>query len=215
MALCLNRQDVITGVLQGLGAIGDDNPISSVFPLYSPIPQRTQDFAKARALLSAAGYPHGFSTTLTTASDTPDLEPLALVAQQAWKQVGITVKLKTEPGSVYYNTDWLQSPVSITEWAHRPTPSQVLGVAYRTGAVWNASHWSNHAFDTLATELDATLDFTKRKAIVKQIELLMTDEVPSMVPAFTESLRAVRSNVQGVQASSSGTLEVTKAYFSK
>ena len=86
-------------------------------------------------------------------------------------------------------------------------------MAYRSGSVWNASHWSNPAFDRLTSELDATLDFSKRKAIVKQIELLMTDEVASMVPAFTESVRAVRANVEGIEASAGGTLDVTRAYF--
>ena len=67
MALCLNRPDIIKVVLQGIGDVGNDNVISSIFPLYSRIPQRIQDYARARALLSAAGYPRGFSATLTTA----------------------------------------------------------------------------------------------------------------------------------------------------
>ncbi len=214
MALCLNRPDIIKSVLQGEGVLGNDNVIAPVFPLYSPIPQRVQDYAKARALLSAAGYPNGFSATLTTASDTSDLVPLAEVAQQMWKPAGINVKIKPEPGSVYYNTDWLGAPLTITEWGHRPTPSQLLGVAYRTGAVWNASHWSNPTFDQLTSALDAEVDFTKRKAIVKQIELLMTEEVPSMVTHFTEALRTVRSNVQGVGSAISPGLFLTRAWFS-
>jgi peptide/nickel transport system substrate-binding protein len=214
MALCLNRPDIIKSVLQGFGEVGNDNVISSVFPLYSPIAQRMQDYARARELLSAAGYPHGFSATLTTASDWPDLVPLATVAQQMWKPVGIEVTLKTEPGSVYFTADWLQAPLTVTQWGHRATPSEILDVAYRSGSVWNASHWSNPAFDRLSSELDATLDFAKRKALVKQIEVLMTEEVPAMVPAFGESVRAVRANVKGIEASSSGTLDVTRAYFS-
>lgn len=131
-----------------------------------------------------------------------------------WKPVGISVKIRPEPGSVYYVSDWLQAPLTITEWGHRPTPSQLLDVAYRTGAVWNASHWSNPTFDRLTSELDAELDFSKRKAIVKQIELLMTEEVPSIVTHFTEALRTVRSNVQGVGSAISPGLFLARAYFS-
>ena len=204
MALCLDRRAVITGVQHGFGLIGNDHVVSRVFPLFSPIAQRTQDFARARTLLSAAGYPHGFSATLTTTSDTADLVSLALVAQQMWKRVGINVKLKPEPGSVYYNSDWLQAPLSITEWASRPTPSQMLNLAYRSTAVWNASHWVNHTFDRLTNGLDATLDFTKRKAIVKQIERLMTDDVPSLVPAFNDTVYFIGSNVQGITPNPDG-----------
>src|SRR5919198_5964099 len=77
MALCLNRPDIVKSVEQGLGVIGDDNVIAPVFPVYSPIAQRMQDYARARALLHAAGYPHGFSITLTTASDTAELVALS------------------------------------------------------------------------------------------------------------------------------------------
>jgi hypothetical protein len=44
--------------------------------------------------------------------------------------------------------------------------------------------------------------------------LFMTDEVPTMVPAFNAAVRAVRANVEGIAASSSGTLDLTRAYFS-
>lgn len=213
MALCLNRPDIVKSVQQGAGVIGDDNVVAPVFPLYSPITQRVQNYARARALLREAGYPNGFSATLTTASDTAGLRTLALVAQQMWKPAGITVRLKTEPGTVYYTADWLAAPLTITEWAHRSTPSQHLDIAYRGTATWNASHWSNPTFDRLTQELDATLDFTKRKDLVKQIELLMTDETPSMIPAFNDSIRSVRSNVQGVKASNSNTLVLTFASF--
>jgi peptide/nickel transport system substrate-binding protein len=214
MALCLNRPDIVKSVEQGLGVIGDDNVIAPLFPLYSPIAQRVQDYAKARALLHAAGYPHGFSITLTTASDTAGLVPLATVAQQMWKPAGITVKIKQEPGAAYYVNEWLQAPLTVTDWAHRPTPSQFLDTAYRTGAQWNASHWSNPTFDRLTSELDATLAFSKRKAIARQIELLMHDAVPAIITVFNDAPRALRANVQGVVADPSSYVDLSRAYFS-
>ena len=94
------------------------------------------------------------------------------------------------------------------------TPSQFLDTAYITNAVWNASHWSNPTFDGLAKQLDSELDFSKRKAIAKQIEVLMNEEVPSIVTHFTEALRTVRSNVQGVGAAISPGLFLARAWFS-
>jgi peptide/nickel transport system substrate-binding protein len=214
MALCLNRPDIVKSVEQGLGVIGDDNVIAPAFPLYSPIAQRVQDYATARALLHAAGYPHGFSITLTTTPDTAGLVPLATVAQQMWKPAGINVKIKQEPGAVYYVNDWLQAPLTVTDWAHRPTPSQFLDTAYRTAAQWNASHWSNSTFDRLTSELDATLDSSNRKAIARQIELLMKDEVPAIITVFNDAPRTMRSNVQGVVADPSNFVDLSRAYFS-
>jgi len=131
-----------------------------------------------------------------------------------YKDAGINVKIKQEPGAVYYVNDWLQAPLTVTDWAHRPTPSQFLDTAYRTGAQWNASHWSNATFDRLMSELDATLDAGKRKAIARQIELLMTDAVPAIIPVFNDAPRAMRSNVQGVVADPSNFVDLSRAYFS-
>lgn len=43
------------------------------------------------------------------------------------------------------------------------------------------------------------------KAIVKQIEQLMTDDVPSMIPAFNDNVCFIGKNVQGITPNPDGT----------
>jgi peptide/nickel transport system substrate-binding protein len=214
LALGLNRPDIVKSVVQGLAVLGNDNVFSPSYAVYSPIPQRAQDVAKAKALLSAAGHPNGFSATLVTTSDTSFLVPLAEVAQQMWKPLGVNITIKPEPGSVYYNTDWLQTPLNATDWGDRVTPSVFLDSAYLTNAVWNASHWSNPTFDGLVKQFDSEVDFAKRKAIARKIELLMTDETPSIIPFFLQSASFVRSNVQGYIADGIGFTDLRRTYLS-
>jgi peptide/nickel transport system substrate-binding protein len=214
LALGLNRPDIIKSVTQGLAVLGNDNVIAPTYSVYSPTPQRVQDYAKAKALLSAAGHANGFSATLVTTPDTDFLVPLAEVAKEMWKPLGVNITIKPEPGSVYYNTDWLQTPLNATDWGSRATPSQFLDTAYISGAVWNASHWSNPTFDKLVKQLDSQLDFSKRKAIARQIELLMTDETPSIITFFLKSATFVRSNVQGYVPDAIGTTDLRRTYLS-
>ncbi len=214
MALCLNRPDIIKSVAQGLAVLGNDHVIAPVYPWYSPIPQRTQDYARAKDLLRAAHMPSGFSATLVTSSDTAFLVPLATVAKEMWKQVGINVTIKPEPGQVYYNTDWLQTPLNATDWGNRASPSAYLDSAYISGAVWNASHWSNPKFDSLVKQFDSELDFTKRKAVAKQIELTMNEEVPSIITFFVKSATFVRKNVQGYVPDAIGFTDLRRTYLS-
>lgn len=214
VALCMNRPALIKSVWQGLGVVGNDNVMAPSFAQYNPIPQREQNYGKAKALLSAAGYPTGFSTTLTTSSDTAPLVLMATVVQQMLKPAGIQVTLKPEPSSVYFNTDWLQTPLNITNWGNRATASQFLGTAYTSGAVWNASHWSNTTFDTLVKQYDAELDLAKRKALAKQIEMIMTDEVPAIIPFFIKAATFVRTNVQGYLPDAIGFRDLRRTYFS-
>jgi peptide/nickel transport system substrate-binding protein len=215
LAYGLNRPDIIKSVVQGLAVLGNDHVIAPVYAVYSSIPQRVQDYAKARALLSAAGLPHGFSATLVTTSDTSFLVPLAEVAQQMWKPVGINVKIKPEPGSVYYTNDWLQTPLNATDWGNRASPSVYLDSAYVSGAPWNASHWSNPTFDGLVRQFDSALDFTKRKAIARQIELLMNDEVPSIISFFLKTAQFVRTNVHGYVPDAIGFTDLRRTYLPK
>jgi peptide/nickel transport system substrate-binding protein len=67
-----------------------------------PSPYKT-DLAKAKQLLAEAGYPNGFSTSLsydvTTATTR---EPIALLVQDALKKIGVTVTIDKIPGATWY-----------------------------------------------------------------------------------------------------------------
>lgn len=214
VALALNRPAIVSTVQQSLAVLGNDNVFAPVFPEYVATPQRTQNIAQAKSLLAAAGYARGFSIDVTTTSDTVNLVPLAIAAGQMLATVGIDVALQAEPGSVYYNTDWLDKPFTVTDWAHRPTPSQFINVAYRTGAIWNASHWSNARFDSLSKQLDSTIDLSQRKALARQLEVLETDQAPSFITFFRNVPRPVKAKLQGVNADPASYLDLSQAYWS-
>jgi peptide/nickel transport system substrate-binding protein len=214
MALCMNRPDMITAVWQGFGELGNDHVIAPVFPLHTPMEQREQDYDAARALLTEAGYPDGFSATLTTSSDTTPLPALASVVQQMLRPVGIDIVIDAIPSSTYFDTAWLETPLNITNWGGRATPSQYLTSAYVTGSVWNASHWSNPEFDELVAQLDAELDFDTRKGLALQIQEIMTEEVPAIIPYFIVSVSFVRQNVHGYIADRIGFRDLRHTYLS-
>ena len=65
-----------------------------------------------------------------------------------------------------------------TGWGHRPLGVMVLALAYRTGAVWNESGYSNKDLDQLLTEAEGTLDVEKRRAVMAKIEAILQDDGP-------------------------------------
>lgn len=215
LAYCLDRPAIVKTVLNGAGAVANDNVVFRVFPLWSDIGQRTQDYAKAKALLKAAGYPNGFNIKLVTTPDALNLVPLATVLAQQVKAAGINVTIQTMPGSTYYNTPgpWTESTFDVVDWAARPTPGQLLSIGYRSGAAYNSSHFANKQFDSLLDQLDSTLDMAKRKAIVRQLATVMTDETPALVPYSLDAPRAMRKNVQGLVADPSNFVDVSKTYL--
>ena len=215
MALCMNRPDLIASVWQGLGEVANDNVFAPVFPI-SPPPdaQRVQDYERAKALLAEAGHPEGFSATLTTSSDTTPLPAMAAVVQEMLRPAGIEIEINAVPAATYFNTDWLETPLNITNWGGRATPSQYLTSAYTTGSVWNASHWSNPEFDDLVGRFDAELDFERRKELAGEIAAIMTEEVPAIIPFFINGVTFVRANVQGYVPDRIGFRDLRFTYFS-
>ena len=57
---------MVTALLSGDGEAANDYPFAPSFPSTVAMPQRTQNVKQAKALLSAAGYAKGFSTTMKT-----------------------------------------------------------------------------------------------------------------------------------------------------
>ncbi len=120
------------GLFRGRAALGNDSPFAPVFPSTDPsVPQRKIDIAQAKQLLAAAGIAHGFTVTLTT-EQYMEIPDYAVVIQNAAKPIGITVKLKVESQAAYYGaatfgqSDWLDSPLGITDYGHRGVPNVLL-----------------------------------------------------------------------------------------
>ncbi len=66
-----------------------------VSPAYDPnLVPRKYDVAKAKQLLSEAGYPNGFKTTLYLSAVAPALQDAAVAILAMWKAVGITADLQ-------------------------------------------------------------------------------------------------------------------------
>jgi peptide/nickel transport system substrate-binding protein len=61
----------------------------------------TTDYAKAKQLLTQAGYPNGFSTTLTIANDVEEAKETAVWVKESLANVGITVNIQEMPSATF------------------------------------------------------------------------------------------------------------------
>ncbi|MEQ1614531.1 MAG: ABC transporter substrate-binding protein, partial [Hyphomicrobiaceae bacterium] len=178
-----DNEAVLKASHRGLGKPGDHHHVSPAHPDYVDVGAVKRDVAKAKALLAEAGYPNGIDTEIA-ARPAPDWELLAVQTMvEQWKEAGIRVKINVMPSAQYWDV-WTKVPFGFTTWAHRPLGTMVLGLAYRTGAAWNESKWSNAEFDKLITEAEGYLDMTKRKAVVEKIEKIMLDDGPAVIPVW-------------------------------
>jgi peptide/nickel transport system substrate-binding protein len=215
IAYCLDRPKILQALFNGKGLLGNDNVFCSLYPIGVSIPQRTQDYAKAKQLLSDAGQT-SLQVTLI-AEEYLEVTQYAQVIQQMCKPAGIDIKIEPQSQTQYYGKDqsapWLTAPFAITDWAARAIPSQYFIPMLTTDGIWNSSHWSNSQFDQLAKDYDATLDEAKRKDIGTQMATIQTDETPIVLAYWIEALRAMATNVNGLEANGAEYLDLTKAFL--
>lgn len=207
VALTLDRPGLVKGLIGGYGTVGNDSPFASVFPATNKsVAQRTQDLAKAKQLLSAAGHPNGLHTKMFTLI----LKEVPLLAQAiaaAAAKVGITIDLKVETATAYYgkstfgNSDWLDGTMSLVNYAGRGVPNVFLEAPLTTKGVWNAAHFHSPAYDNLVKQFVATVDLQTQTQIAGKIENLLLAQTPLTIPYFLDLLIASKSNVHGVYGS--------------
>jgi len=194
--LATDRKAIFDNVALGFGALGRDSPIGPLFKSFyseeTPLPAR--DAKAAKQLIADAGYPHGLILDLHV-PDSGDRPDLAVALKEQWKDAGIGVNPIVEPESVYYgNNGWLEVDLGITGWGSRPTPQFYLDVMLVTGAKWNEAHWSDAEFDKLAKQAGTTLDDNERAKAYKDIQRILIERGPVIVPYFFAQFGAIKKN---------------------
>jgi peptide/nickel transport system substrate-binding protein len=218
IALTLDRPAMVQALLQGNGQVGNDSPFAPKFAsTNTSVPQRVQDLSKAKALLTAAGHPDGFSTTLT-AGEQEEIPQLAQVIAQAASKIDVKMSLKVETLTAYYgkstygNSDWLDAIVSLVEYGDRGVPNVFLESALESSGPWNAAHFKNPTFDKLVSQYVAAVDLQTQRTIAGKIETLLLKETPLVIPYFTDILAATTKRVHGVNVNGFA-IFLNKAYM--
>jgi peptide/nickel transport system substrate-binding protein len=232
LALSIDRELFIQGLLGGFGVVGNDHPIWEFFPMYNPdaVAQRTVDLDAAKALLAEAGLADGFSAPLDTLQFA-EIEDLAQLVQASAAQIGIDLSINVTDSGTYYQDFWCSWPyeqactpgavesVGIVNYGHRGVPNVYLSSPLRSGvndpleAQWNSSHWVNTEYDALYAQWAAAPDLDVQRQLSGEMQVLLNEEVPIIVPYFIDFISATVPNFTGLQVTGMGHYDVTQGQF--
>jgi peptide/nickel transport system substrate-binding protein len=216
IALTLNRPEIVTALFKGLAVVGNDSPFAPIFPsTNTTVPQRVQNISMAKSLLSAAGHPSGFTTTLST-ENIQEIPLLAQIVAQSAAEIGVKINLNIEEQSKYYGnfefggSDWLDATMSLVDYGHRGVPNVFLTAPLETTnattgtGAWNAAHFSDPAYNTLVAQYIAAPDLSSQRMVAGQIETLLLAQTPIIYPYFYNYLTATAMGVGGVYPTAIG-----------
>ena len=187
--------DFMVGYLHQGRSRRANSPISSDSPFYaSDLPEYRVDLARANQLLNEAGHPTQpdgvrFSLTMDFIPVIPSQQrDVALYLERQLAKVGIKVNVRRSASFPEWaervgNWDFDMTLDSVYNWG-----DPVIGVHrtyrcdnIRKGVAWsNTQNYCNPRVDELLTQAERTLDEVQRKALYKEFQQIVTEELPIM-----------------------------------
>lgn len=196
LMLSVDRQALIDQVYNGYATLGNDvfNPFD---PMYnSSLTQKTYSPATAKAMLEAAGYTLPVTIKLTGTDNQPTSvkQNEALVKQAA--EAGFNIEYTYVDSATFYGDSYGTYPLSLSYWGYLGIFDQAAFTIVND-APYNSSHWQNDQYDKLYKEAITTVDETKRKALVAQMQEIEYQTGAYIVPLFIDAVVGLSNSVTG------------------
>jgi peptide/nickel transport system substrate-binding protein len=139
------------------------------------------DLAKAKQLLTAAGYPDGFESSIDVVIGRAEDEQMAVFIQANLQQIGVTVTINKLAEAQYQdNRNNAKSPMQVIEWfswVNDPFYHMYWNLL-STNTFTNSARYSNPEVDKLIMAGLYEADTAKRESMSKDVQKIVVDDAP-------------------------------------
>ena len=221
LAFTFDRPALIQQLFKGKAQLGNDHVIWQGYPYYdSSVPQRAQDIAKAKQLLSDAGVSN--LTADLHCGQLLEIPDLATLLKSQAAQAGITLNVAVESLDTFYGAQWCPADpkdppcsgaaeLGIVDYGHRATPDVYLNAALKSKGIWNSSQYNSPAFDAAFKEFQTSVGVDAQKAACTKIETILVEDTPIGLPYFYNYLAGNSKKFTGVYSSALGQMYFSSA----
>ena len=193
----IKRQEMVDKILDGFGTVGNDTPINSAYPLFTPLEQYEYDAAKAAEHYKASGHDGSPIELLVSDVAFPSAVDAASLFQQSAEAAGIPLTIKRVPNDGYWSDVWNVKPFCASYWGGRPVQDQMWSTAYLSTADWNDTKFKNPELDKLILDARSETDIAKRTALYHQIGEIVHDDGGTICPMFNDFIDAQSDKIMG------------------
>jgi peptide/nickel transport system substrate-binding protein len=172
----IDPQAIIKNVLHGIGApLASYVSASYPYGVDATLKPYGYNPAKAKQLLTQAGYPNGFDTDFWCSSDNPKELCEAIAAY--WSVVGVRAKIKVIDYTAWsrLNNTHKNGPMTMMQFSNAIyDPIHPLSGAATKDGTW--SDYSNPEIEKLIAEVQSETDRTKRGLVFQKISRILHDD---------------------------------------
>jgi len=194
----IDRGAALKLLFAGHGRVGNDHPIPETDPYFNnELQQTVYDPEKVKFHLKQSGL-SSLQVTLRASEATFEgaTRYADAFAAQA-RQAGIDLSVMDVDDNRFWDDVWLVEPFVVSYWGGRPAATQMLEVAYASGARWNETHWQNAKFDDLLKTAKTEIEPAKRKQAIWEMQAMLHDDGGVIIPAFKDWVDAHGPRVKG------------------
>lgn len=214
----VDRSAILNGVYDGFGveAFGPLSPM--VWGYSEDITKQTTNVDEAKKLLEEAGFKDGFKTTIWT-NDNPQRQQIAVIMQEALKQVNVEVTIEVmEWGAYLEKTSKGDHDMFMLGWA--PSTGDADGALYplfHSSDIGNnnRTRYSNAELDKLLEAGRIETDETVRADIYKQAQDIVNAEAPAAFIHHQAYLTGYAKNVTGFSVDATGIYQIQKVQITE
>lgn len=220
IAYAIDRQEIVDGVLLGLGEAIATPYKPGTYWVNDNIRVRPFDAAKAKALLAEAGWTDSnaddvmdkdgrdLSFTILTNNGNKQRADTATIIQQRLKAVGIGVKVRLVEWSAFIENfiNKRDFDAVILGWSLSPEPDQYsIWHSSQTGPrQFNFLSYNNPKVDEALIAATRTFERAERKVFYDVVQQQIHNDVPVVFLYAPYSLPAIHKRIHGIQAAPAG-----------
>jgi dipeptide transport system substrate-binding protein len=213
LTLAVDKASIIKNVYQGTGQAAV-NPIPpTVWSYNDKVKDYPYDVAKAKELLTKAGYPNGFDADLwylpVTRPYNPDGKRMAELLQADWAKIGVKAKLVTyEWGEYRKRSKTGEQQTIMYGWSgDNGDPDNFFAPLLSCEAVkggGNVARWCNKEFEALIQKAKLTPKQAERSKLYEKAQEIVKEEVPFITLAHSVRYTPMRKEVKGFKMDALG-----------
>lgn len=217
MYYAINVPEIIDFVCDGAGVPTG----TSMYPAFTKyfVPELAdkyqQDLAKARQLLADAGYPDGFSMTITVPGNYKQHVDTALVLADQLSKVGITAQVQEVAWEAWVQDVYKgrQFEGTVSGIAASDMTAREMLERYTTGHSKNFINFSDAEFDDVVARAMTTMDMDEQVALYKRAQEILNERAGSLWLQDLCDLVVLRPELDGMTFYATYVLDMSTIYY--